>query len=394
MSAYDPRKVLRKISNSLLKQLFERIDDSIVIDWAAIKGQDIEPIYNALLALPDQIVLKVQQVLNDVHGLSDHCGIAIISDEIATGYPIYMPIYEKLEGEHDRVLWTYLNLPEVYEEAARFARVDWYASRSYWKRRAGMPKVKLIITDELLDRFAQELTAYYKKLQLRGKQCVVEHRLRRNGADYFFAYLDNYSKKSIAFEDGSNDLVVQSQRLAFENVFVYHHDHGVLEMMADGGNDVWKALQVAFGHGVLGKAVDPVDPLKPSYQLDHLLKHNHPLDLKPEDAIESVRISQMRIEPIGDGASCLIKIKSTIPGDYEIYSRIKSWLCDDYFGPAKSHLRQATFRIKFTEDDPGRGKSVSFSVSHPSSCNFRNFPDEIQEIVERCLERWKVINDP
>ena len=69
---------------------------------------------------------------------------------------------------------------------------------------------------------------------------------------------------------------VRSDRYAFENVFVYNGGEGSMELFAQGGKKVWKPLQAAFCKAVLDEEVDPADPLRPSFHLDHLLAPTSP----------------------------------------------------------------------------------------------------------------------
>ena len=146
----------------------------------------------------------------------------------------------------------------------------------------------LHVDDRMLAAFAKALTSFYGPTQMRGWHCKVVHYHRNGGTEYFFAYLDDYADKHLEFDGESDQPVVRANRYAFENVFVFNSDDGSMEVYAKGGKKVWEPLQKAFCKAVLGQDIDPVDPLQPTFKLDHLLDPSFQLITDPMDRVEEI----------------------------------------------------------------------------------------------------------
>ena len=295
--AFDPRKVLKQIANPLLRAFFERRGELTEIAWDELTEHKIEPVFEAWHALPERQRQEVQVILRDINELADHRGMAVLAEEILWRDATMAEDFKAQASKQDKAMWVYLHLPEAFTEGAMFARADSLAAGRHWKRRNSLPKVPLEVTPEMLERLSEALTAFYGPKQMRGRCCKVVHYRRQGGADYFFAYLDDYPDKHIVFDADSDEPVVRSDRYAFENVFVYNADDGSMEVFAQGGKPVWEPLQLAFCKAVLGRDVDPADPLRPTFKLDHLLSPDFPLTVEATDGVEDARITQMRVAP-------------------------------------------------------------------------------------------------
>jgi hypothetical protein len=244
----------------------------------------------------------------------------------------------------------------------------------------------------MLQALGEALTSYYGPVQMRGRCCKVVHYRRQGGAEYFFAYLDDYPDKHIVFDGESDQPIIRSDRYAFENVFVYNADDGSLEVFAQGGKKVWEPLQCAFCKAVLGRSVAPADPLRPTFMLDHLLAPNSPLPLEATDGVEEAKITRMRIVP--RGSSGYIEIKADPKGSRDdIYRKLERWIRSENVTADGVRVASASFSLKFAHEGPGRAPTLAFDVSVPNSSNLKSKPDEHRVIGDRCLKRWGVTND-
>lgn len=388
---FDPRKVLKHIANPLLREFFSRRGELADVPWDELTEQKIEPIFEAWQALPERQKIEVQVILRDVYELADHRGRAVLAEEILWRCPERAAEFEAQASKADNAMWVYLNVPEAFDEAAMFARADALAAGRYWNRRNSLPKKTLEVDQQLCDRLAEALTSFYGPTQMRGRHCHIVHYRRSGGGDYFFAYLDDYPDKHLVFDGNSDQPVVRADRYAFENVFVYNAGDGSMELFAQGGKKVWEPLQTAFCQAVLGEEVDPADPMRPAYQLDHLLRPDFPLPTDPADGVEEARITLLRIAPRGSGG--YIEIKADPKGHpNDIYRKIERWL---KAGVAVEGVRvlKASFHLKFHGNGNGRQPTMTFEVSAPNSSNLKSKPDEQREVGERCLKLWKVVED-
>ncbi|MCC6239702.1 MAG: hypothetical protein IT448_05345 [Phycisphaerales bacterium] len=385
---FDPRKVLKHIANPLLREFFTRRGELGDVPWDELTEHKIEPIFEAWQKLPEAAQLEVQVLLRDIHELADHRGVAALVEMVREECPERAEEFAAQIGEADKAMWVYLNVPTLLEEAAVFARADALAAGRYWEKRNGLPKRALTANKAMTDGLATALTEFYGPLQMRGRFCKVAHYPRSGGAEYFFAYLDDYPGKHVVFHDDGQP-TMEAGRYAFENVFVYNSGEGTMELYAPGGRQVRVPLEAAFCKAVLQIDVDAAAPLRPSYRLDHLLQTDYPLAADPNDLVAEARITMLRLAPIGSGGS--VEIKADIKGPpNDIYRKIERWLSEKHLSRDSTQVLKATFRLTFRHDGPGRAPTMTFSVGVPSSCDLKSWPDEQREVGERCLKLWKV----
>lgn len=385
---FNPRKVLTLISNRFLAEFFRRRSELQEIPWAELAEEDMQIVYDAWQALPEDKRREVQVILQDIHELSDPRGLNVLAEEIQWRCPERMAEFAAIEGRSDKAMWVYLNVPAAFNEAAMFSRADALATGRYWVKRNSLPKNSISVTAPMKASLAQALTGYYGPTQGRGQWCHVEHFQRANGNDYFFAYLDDYPDKHEVFEDGGR-FRVRAERGAFDNVFVFCPNDGTLELYAHGGQKVYTPLQALFCQEVLGITVDPAQPALPAYQLDRLTAADLSLHTAPEDRIAEVRIRRLRLEVI-DAPRRRVILEADPKGHRnDIYQMIERYLNAENLPMTRVRVTLATFKLTFMSDG-GRPKTLTFDVSLPSSCDLKSKPDEMRVIGERCLKRWGI----
>lgn len=385
---FDPRKILKHIANPLLREFFARRGELGDVPWDELTEHKIEPVFEAWQKLPDAAQLEVQVIFRDIHELADHRGVAAMAELVREKCPERAEEFAAQSGEADKAMWMYLNVPKLFEEAALFAQADTLAIGRYWEKRNGLPKQTLAVNKEMVDRLATGLTEFYGPLQMRGRFCKVAHYPRNGGAEYFFAYLDDYPGKHVMFDDDGQP-TMQAGCYAFENVFVYNSGEGTMEIFAPGGRLVRVPLEAVFCKAVLDIEVDAAAPIRPCYQLDHLLQTDYPLSADPKDLVTEARITMLRLAPIGSGG--FVEIKADIKGPpNDIYRKIERWLSEKHLSSDTAQVLKATFRLTFQHDGPGRAPTMTFSVGVPSSCDLKSWPDKQREVGERCLKLWRI----
>lgn len=389
---FDPRKVLRQISNPLLKEFFDRRGELHDVAWEELTETRIEPVFQAWQQLPERPRKEVQVTLQDVVELADERGLSVLAEEVKLRCPEREAEFNGWDGRADRAMWVYLHVPEAFEEAALFARADALAAGRYWIKRNGLPRQQLTVSNATTSRLQAALTGFYWPTQMRGCHCRVEHYTRASGAEYFFAYLDDYPDNHLVFDD-QGQVEKRSDRYAFENVFVFAPAEGALELFARGGREVNAALQEAFCRSVLGVDAGDTDPLRPAYQLDHLLDENFPLRTDPADRVADARIMRLRLEPKAAPLS-YIELKADPKGHpSEIFQMLAHYCNTHNVSPGRVRVRQASFRLTFMHDGVGRPKTLSFNVSCPDSCDLKSKTDDMRTVGERCLKLWGITGD-
>ena len=181
---FDPRKVLRQVSNALLKESFGRRGELEEVPWGELKETHIGPIFDGWQALPDDDRNEVQVLLQDVNELADERGLGVLAEEIQWRAPERLKEFGQWEGRMDRVMWAHLKMSEAFEEAALFARADALAAGRFWVKRNSLPAGRISVDGKVRTTFEEALSEHYWPTEMRGKYCAVEHYQRGNGAEY------------------------------------------------------------------------------------------------------------------------------------------------------------------------------------------------------------------
>jgi len=350
----------------------------------------IEPVFAAWQAMPERDRLTVQVILQDVNELADERGLNVLVEEVRRRAPERVGELAALEGRHDKAMWVYLNLPEAFDEAAMFARADALAAGRYWIKRNSLPQLSLDADEKLRTSLADAMTEFYWPTQMRGQHCSVEHYRRANGADYFFAYLDDYPDSHVIFDDAGR-MQKRSDRSAFTNVFAYCPTDGTLELFAKGGRKVVGPLQTLFCKAVLDTDVDPADPAETAYQLDHLKNRSVALPTDPQDRIAEVQVRSLRLEVVGAPRRRITLDADPQGHRGDIYQMIDNYLNADALPSATLRVTHVKFCLTFMNEGQGRPKTLTFNVG-PNSCDLKSKPEDMRAVGERCLKLWRIDN--
>tara|TARA_A100001391_G_scaffold204240_1_gene199241 strand:- start:891 stop:2069 length:1179 start_codon:yes stop_codon:yes gene_type:complete len=391
MSAFDPKKTLKKISNTLLQEFFSSRKELLEVPWDNQTEHKIDPIYKAWQALAAPQLEEVQLVMRDVAALADERGVAVLIEELMLIDPGLKDHVGKLKSRQDIVLWIYLHAREAFDQAVLFARADRLSFGRYWYRRTGLPTEQIAFDPERLHRLEAELSTFYRNTQMRGHRCKVDHYPRHGGNEYLFAYLEDHPDRSLGFVDGRDELSLRSGRAAFENVFVLNANEGTLEMFVEGGKRVVDPLFNHICRGIWDRDIESSAPQKPSYSLDHFLDIDHPLPTDPAWGVRDARITRMRITQRGSAGYLEVKADRGATRN-DVYRRLERQIQLDRFPQHGTKVLQVSFQLEF---DNGRNKrsTMSFDVSVPNSCTLKSKPDSQRVVGEKCLKQWGVIHD-
>lgn len=391
MTAFDPKKTLKKISNTLLKEFFASRKELLEVPWDDLTEHKIDAIYEAWQALKDKPRNEIQLVLQDVERLSNDRGVTVLFEELRLFDSNLIDQVRSLKSKQDIALWIHMHAKRAFNQAVVFAHADTLAFGRYWYRQAGLPTDQVNFDPARLKRLAEELSAFYSESQMRGQRCKVEHQSRQDGNEYLFAYLEDHPDRLLGFAEGADELVVRSGRAAFENVFVLNMNEGTFEMYVKGGKKVVQPLIKHVSRGIWDRDVESKALQKPSYSLDHLLELDRPLATDPEWGVSEAKITRMRITK--RGAAGYIEIKTDRGSTRnDIYRRLERDIQLDRFPQSGTKVLQATFQLEFDNPDCKRS-TMSFDVSVPDSCTLKSKSDSKRIVGEKCLKQWGVVHD-
>lgn len=391
MGLFNPKQVLRQISNPLKKALFERQGHALPIAWDQITAVQSDDVFHAWQALADGPRKKIEIILHDVYELATEEGVRVLIEEGQHHGLDLAEDLEMLDSRFDKAMWVFLNHHEIWNAAVMFARADNIAGGRSWTKRGDMPAVDPGRSEVEIEKLESALSAFYRERQGRGHHCKVEHFRRGGEQDYYFVYLSDYADTYINFDE-KGEFHRTPERRAFEIVFAYERAAGALEMFAKGGKKVVEPLQRIFARVILGHNLPPADPNAPPYALDHLMDRGFGFPTDPEDGIEEVALRRMRISIVGNRRRRILLEPDAETGREAIYDMLERDLNRAKLPRSILHVTKATIQVRFSGNGNGNGDghALTFDVTYPNSCNLKSKREEHRLIGEKYLKRWKI----
>jgi len=386
---FDPKRVLRQISNDLLKDLFETHGHELDLPWDDLAETEVEPIFNAWQDLPEEECRAIEIVLHEVSAMAngDEGTRAICEEAIRQGRQDLIDDLDGYESRHDKAVWTYIRATDIWNLAVRFARADSLSRGRYWIKRCDIPDVEPDVSAEKREELEDALAAFFLVTQARGRHCQVEHYVRASGADYFFAYLDDYADTYVTLDD-TGEFDRRPERRAFELVLVYDREHGTLEMYVRGGKSVYIPLQEIFCRVILGEEIGPEDRNSHPYELNGLLSRDFQFPTDPGDGIDTVRVRKMRVSVKGLPRRRITLEADPTAGVDDIYEMIDQYLNDHNLPTSILNVTQVGLKFSFDPANEDLPKSLSFDLTWPNSSNLKSKPEGVRELAEKYLREW------
>lgn len=392
---FDPRTMLKQIAVPLIHEFFRRRGELLELPWDVLKERHQSlPIYEAWQNLPDPGRRQVQTILQELLELADDRGMKVVAEEVRAKAPNRVWEFISCRSRLNKAMWFFLNFPEAFDRAALYAKADALSSGRHAVRRNSLPKTPIDVTTETTRSLEAALRDYYWPNEMRGNHCHVEHYTRSGGNEYFFAYLDDWPDTRLVFED-NGELGPKSERFAFSVLFVFCPHDGSLELVAKGKPEVHYALQQAFCRSMFDLQIEPADPQRPEYSLQQVLSPDFDYPTEIGDGIARVRLCRIRLTTNSNSFP-------VVAFDLKFHASVwrTQWL-EIIHRDIDAHglrlnqvvVQQATFQLIFLKNGFARAKTMTFTVTRPSLCNLRAYPDEDREIGERCLKLWGMANE-
>ncbi|HET7062616.1 MAG TPA: hypothetical protein VFI43_10600, partial [Nitrosospira sp.] len=140
---YSTRDFFRQMPNRLLARYFEAHDVLAGLDFAAMKGIHIEPLFEAWLELPEGQRNAMDADFSEIHALSGEKGWCAIRDEAQwqfrekpDAFTAFVDAMGSLDDHSERAMTTFLEYPQFWKGATLFCHAD---TLPYWRKRKGFP---------------------------------------------------------------------------------------------------------------------------------------------------------------------------------------------------------------------------------------------------------------
>lgn len=384
---YSARTFLRNTPNRLLREYFEqrRIELPPPFAWNMIHETDAERILCfALEKLPVSTRSAVDGDFRQVYALACKRGVLSILEEAGRRGLNLAEQFASLRNHYARAMWTLLNDPDCFRLAGTLHEMDCCGG---WRRRFVGRRLEVSCDRKVLALFESKVQLFYRR-QGRGRFCHVDSYQRSDPDRYcFFVFPEDYASTELGFgRDG--EFLQRTRRPAFELIFVYRPEEGVLELAGEGKVAQVEQLMRMFCTTVLGLLDLPPNGVVP-FDLTVLKDRTFPFATEPADGVSAVHVRLLRFD-LGGGARRITVAASAGPqAPHAVYDLVDETVRKSRLNLQEMHVSQARLQFVFAN---GIGpKSLTFDVTYPDRCTLRD--DPCDQIAKRCLKRWGIARD-
>lgn len=384
---YSPRTFFRQTPNALLKEYFAKKNLLGDIDFDNLGETEIDPIFEAMDKLDANNRNKIEADFRQIYQMACEKGILVLIEEAGSVFHNIdlLPVFETMKNDYERASWVFLNHPVVFEISCDLAYMDSLGSWSSRKVGAGLSPA---VEEKDKRNLAEGVSEFYKK-QGRGHRCHVDNYLRQQPERHcYFVYPEDYATTELGFNDGG-DFYHRLRKPAFEVIFVYRPEGGVLEVSAKGGKKVVEALQEIFCKTILG--LDGLPELeKQHFDLSKLKDKALAFVTDPADGIEKVILRMLRLDLPGIGNRRVTLEANSRNDEQAVHTLIEKALNKSNVAIDEAVIAKAKIQIKFAGRDGKRGKSLMFEISNVDRCTLRD--DPLDQIAKRYIEKWGLVS--
>lgn len=385
------KKLIKNTSISAIQKYFESEYQELVadLDWSLeqklLKKQILERFEN----IPADSLAPLESMSERVNSLTDELGQNVLQNLLKSGEHAE---YSKLENEFDRSFWLYC------KDDGRFAQAEdhWYADTrrqgQMWEGFLGPKDIAVNKDSEVITIFKEKLKELYKTA---GKiQILIYDRIRLDNEEndteiiQVMVYREDLPVSFLEFEIENENVITKTVKPVKEVALTYEPKSGVIEIIAE-GVEQRKFITKAFSE-ILLKSPIPGEkiPVK-QYNIQGLLK-NVVLSFDPEDGIESVKVTMLKVARPNSGNSVTLDVAAK--ESVSIYDVSKEYFSEN--DPLKSGfvLKQVRISIKFFPDDESRrGKILHVKIGEPNICDLKSKTHKEKLIGEKYLKQWNLV---
>ncbi len=385
---YSPKTFLRQTPNHILKEYFYSKNLLKDVDFDNLGDTEIDPIFEGMDKLLDKQKNEIEADLRHINEMAYAKGIQVLIEEAGSVFHNIdlLPTFEPMKNHYERAFWVFQNHPLIFDIASDLAYMD---SLSSWSsRKVGVGLVPAV-EEEDKRNLADAISEFYKK-QGRGQRCHVDNYLRQQPERHcYFVYPEDYATTELGFDD-EGKFYHRLRKPAFEVIFVYRPESGVLEVSAKGGKKVVEALQEIFCTTILG--LDGLPKLeKRHFDLSKLNDKTIKFVTEPADGIEKVTLRMIRLDLPGIGNRRITLEASPSNDEQPVYTLIEKALNKSNISLDKALITRAKIQIKFRPRDGKKGKSLTFEIFSPDRCTLKD--DPLHQIAKKYIEKWELVSE-
>ncbi|MCM8794586.1 MAG: hypothetical protein NC819_02120 [Candidatus Omnitrophica bacterium] len=377
---FSPKLIFRLLPPPLLNEYFSSREQSgLVLQNESQAG--IDRLYKQWEALPPDTRDKMEAELRAVHDMAtSDTALATLLEEAAFHdhrTEEVQQAFANLNTLHEKMLWTLIHQPRIFEVANTFELADNLSSR-YWRKCTGLPRRAPKDKPADRDELAAALRQYFLNREDRGRNCHVD--AYKRGTDvYYFAYLEDYARLGVTF-DNQGRYQRQTLKDSFEIVFRYDPIEGSLETHVRAKREMVLELQTIFARVCLESELPSQAQNQVVYQLNKLRSRSFAFPTEPGDGIVSTRVKSLKLTILGSQKRILLE-----EGDGKNPAGIYD-LLDSISGVNLALLSVTWAKLQMVfYREKGRDKTLNIGLSY-NSCNLKDRREDL--IARKYLKRW------
>ncbi len=383
MPQYSPKKLIRNISNPLLKRYFDQRELLSDLDWKGLEDHDTKPVMEVLDELSASERESVETDFNRINELATDSGSRLIFEEASFWNRPWAGKLEEMANDYERAMLAMIEDRRLIDIVSSCNEMDRFAE-SRWK--SWIVGKRLQVTDER-EKLKKGLRALFKE-QGRGQRCHIETLDRRDPERFCcFAYPEDYPKTDLGYDE-NNQFKRHTRRTATEIIFVYRPEDGILEMLGKGNKKEKEAIAEVFCKTMLGLTALPPPNQRPPYDLAVLKRKNFSFKTDPADNIESTEIRLMRFDLPGPGYRRMTLSARPTDGQANLHDLIEEAVNTTNFPLSDLLVSQAIFAMRFRGKNGRRGNTLRFQVTYPDHCNLKDTGKDA--IAKKYLKQWGI----
>ena len=368
---YTTTNFFRQMPNALLARYFQGKGLLADLDLAGTSETKPDALISAWLALPNEQRNPMDADFREIHELCDEGGFIAIRDEAEWRYQAdpaaldaFVTSLSSLPDHCERAMVTFLDFQACWKGATRFHHADRLA---YWRKRKHLGHKPAAVDRASILQLAAMIGTYFHHTEGRGKNCMVEP-LRRGDRDYYFAYPEDHSQRSLDWVNG--EFETRPHNPAFEVVFVYSQAEGSLDLNFRGSPKAIEALQNMFARAILKLDELPPDPKDDRvYDLDPLKSKGFEFSYKPGSGIEKVVVKKVRLSSRGrKGDRITVEADPTQEPQavYDLIETISKGLPLGVYS-----VTQVELAVTMVAEVGKYAKTHTLRITHPNSCSLK-----------------------
>lgn len=386
---YSPRTFIRHAPNALLKQYFDTEEIDLAISWDELRETDDGPIFAAIDRLPPEQARQVHGDFSMANDLACSNGVVAIIEEATLWNQDWSEQFAEMTNDYERAMWTFLNEPLRFVAAGAFHEMDRVTFS--WHRFVGT-RLEAQSDDEAREVFGAALSAYYRR-QGRGRHCHVDV-YRRTGPERYcyFAYPEDAAQSELGYDDEGR-FQRRPRQSAFEVIFVYRPEEGIVDLYARGDKRQKSALAELFCVNILGLTGLPDEDGREPFNLAVLKDPTFAFRTDPRDGVLGVDVRLMRLDlPFdatkGAGRRITFEAKSTPCAPKALHVLIREAIREFPITMRDVQIGRAKLCFTFRPVGDARPKTLTFEVGYPDRCTLKDAPYD--QIARKYLGEWGI----